>query len=162
MKKLTTYILTAFFIVSFANNLIGQNHLTKKYLVISISIKDSTLYRKCLLNKTMFDSTTCLTLTFDTITSDNQARHLESKLKIDLDTLKSPIDFKISFFAMEVNQLGGDISVGQKSNCFSKESLKEILKWTDDIEIAIEDITLIYNSGKSKINFPYLYFYIRH
>jgi hypothetical protein len=159
MKKIFQIIIV--FVVLIICASYQQVDKIKSYLVISLKIKNHLLYSKCILEKNLFDSTTCLTLSYDTIASNQQTDNFGSKLFFDLDNLKPPVSFSIKGFCLNASYQGGDIWKFHNNACFTQNDIKLINGCDETRRLWIEDVTINNGSDTTDIRFPPISFHVK-
>jgi len=137
----------------------GQDAVQKKHLVISLTLNGKTLYDGFELNKGTLDSTDCLQLKFDTLTTvdTNLTGHLRNFLMLDIDTTKIPSDYSIKCFSLYLACIGADNGYFSSTNCFTNreiQMLKRIDNPKEDAHLIFYDIRLIIKQNNLTINFP--------
>jgi hypothetical protein len=159
--KIITYFLTFLFLLN-VNLTFCQTKKDKRYLVISLTFKDKTIYNGMDLTRDMFDSISCLSLTYDTVTSKTAVDHYQGKYFLDIDTLKPSTIFSISQFAWASGWSGGDWNDSHDNGCLTNQDIiwfKNAFDKLDNFKnkgfkLFLEDIKVRVNNGQSYIAFP--------
>jgi hypothetical protein len=159
MKNFIQIIIVFFLLIICAS--FQQTHPIKRYLEISLNIKNHLLYDKCVLEKNLFDSTTCLTLSYDIIASNQQTDNFGSKLFFDIDNLKPPVSFSIKGFCLNASYQGGDIMKCRNNACFTQNDVKLIHGCDETRRLWIEDVTINNGSDTTNIRFPGISFHVK-
>lgn len=133
----------------------------KYYLVISLKIKNNLLYDGCTIEKSIIDSATCLNLSFDTISTNQQTNHYKNKLFIDLDSLKEPVSFSIDYFEIPYFYFGYDDLTCHKDSCLAKKDVNYFHEYNSKAKVHISEIKIKQNKDTTQINFPSVYFYLK-
>ena len=142
-------------------NINAQTKKNKHILVISMTIKGHALYDSCILDRNLFDSATCITLTFDTINSGQKVLHPKNKLFFDLDTLRSSCNFSIAEFTGYYVRPEGHLPIKHMNGCLDKE-IYLFKTWKTNNPIWITNIKVRNNLNNELFRFHEIRYYLKN